>query len=32
MLFDLWLFERDSKELWDAHIKWISQEAFENLL
>ncbi|MBE5864396.1 MAG: hypothetical protein IJL09_00260 [Lachnospiraceae bacterium] len=29
MLFDLWLFERDSEELRDAYVKWISQEVLE---
>ena len=29
MLFDRWLFERDSEELRDAYVKWISQEVLE---
>ena len=30
ILFDLWLFQRDSKALCDAYIKWISQEMLDN--
>ena len=29
MLFDLWLFERDNKELCEEYVKWLSQEALD---
>ncbi|MBO4749144.1 MAG: hypothetical protein J5546_02395 [Lachnospiraceae bacterium] len=29
MLYDLWLFERYSKELCDEYIKWLSQETLD---
>ena len=29
MLFDLWLFERDSKALCEEYVKWLSQEALD---
>lgn len=30
LLFDLWLFQRDSKALCSEYIKWISQEMLDN--
>lgn len=29
MLFDLWLFERDSMELREEYVKWLSQETLD---